>query len=107
MAANYKASPLLKDDSNCELWKKEIKLWKTFTDLDAEKQGPAICLSLTGKAREAALELLVEDLSSETGVVQLLAQLDELYLNDKVQLAYTAYDSFENFKRPPDMSIKD
>ena len=42
-----------------------------------------------------------------TGAVQLLAKLDELYLKDKDQLAYAAYDSFENFKRPPDMSIKD
>ena len=61
MAANYKASPLLKEDSSYQLKKKEImeklwkKLWKTFTDFDAKKQGPAICLLLTGKAREAAL----------------------------------------------------
>ena len=107
MATNYKAPPLLKEDSNYELWKKEIKLWKTFTDLDAKKQGPAICLSLTGKACEAALELSVENLNSDTGVVQLLAKLDELYLKDTDQLAYAAYDNFENFKRPPDMSIKD
>ena len=64
-------------------------------------------MSLTGKTREAALELSVENLNSDTGVVQLLAKLDELYLKDKDQLAYAAYDSFENFKRPPDMSIKD
>ena len=107
MVANYKAPPLLKEDSNYELWKKEITLWKTFTDLDAKKQGPAICLSLTGKAREAALELSVENFSSDTGVVQLLAKLDELYLKDKDQLPHATYDSFENFKRPPDMSIKD
>ena len=107
MATNYKAPPLLKEDSNYELWKKKIKLWKTFTDLDAKKQGPAICLPLTGKAREAALELSVEGLNNDIGVVQLLAKLDDLYLKDKDQLAYAAYDSSEKFKRPPDMSIKD
>ena len=57
MATNNKTPPLMKEDSNYELWKKEIKLWKTFTDLDAKKQGPAISLPLTGKAREATLEL--------------------------------------------------
>ena len=98
MAANYKAPPLLKEDSNYELWKKEIKLWKTFTDLDAKKQGPAICLSLTGKACEAPLELSVENLKSDTGVVQLLVKLDDLYLKDKDQLAYAAYDSFKTLK---------
>ena len=45
-------------------------------------------------------------MNTDTGVLQLLAKLDELYLKDKDQLAYAAYDSFENFKRPPDMSIK-
>ena len=99
MATNYKAPPLLKEDSSYKLWKKEIKLWKTFTDLDAKKQGPAIWLLYTGKAREAASELSVENLDSDTGVVQLLAKLDELYLKDKDQLAYAAYDSFENFER--------
>ena len=59
-------------------------------------QGPAICLSLTGKACEAASELSVENLNSDTGVVQL--KIDELYQKDKDQLAYAAYDSFENFK---------
>ena len=107
IATNFKAPPLLKEDPNYELWKKEIKLWKTFTDLDAKKQGAAICLLLTGKARKAELQLSVESLNSDTGVVQLLAKLDELYLKDKDQLAYAAYDSFENFKKPPDMSIKD
>ena len=107
MAVNYNAPPLLKEYSNYELWKKEISLWKTFTYLDAKKQDPAIFLALNGKARETALELSVENLNSDTGVVQLLAKLDKLYLKDKDQLAYAAYDSFENFKRPPDMSIKD
>ena len=37
----------------------------------------------------------------------MLAKSDELYLKNKDQLAYAAYDSSENFKRPPDMSIKD
>ena len=35
---------------------------ETFTDLDAKKQGPAICLSLTGKACEAPLELSIGNL---------------------------------------------
>ena len=86
--------------------KNKIKLRKTFTDLDAKKQGLAICLSLTGKARETALELSVENVNIDTGVVQLLAKLDELYLKDKDQLSYAAYDSSDNFKRPRDMSIK-
>ena len=45
-------------------------------------QGPEICLSLTGKAREAALELSVEN--SDTGVVQLLAKLDNFISRTRI-----------------------
>ena len=56
MASNFKSSPALNENSVHEQWKKEIALWQAFTDLSAEKQGPAIFLTLSGKAREAVLE---------------------------------------------------
>ena len=61
-----------------EQWKKEIALWKYFTNLSPEKMAPAICLSLTGRACEAALELDVATLNSAQGVDELFAQLDRL-----------------------------
>ena len=33
--------------------------------------------------------------------------MGKLYLKDKDQLGYAAYNSFGNFKRPPDTSVKD
>ena len=41
-------------------YKKEIQIWQGVTDLPATKQDPTICMSLTEKAREAALELGIE-----------------------------------------------
>ena len=52
-----KSPPTLREDISYDQWKKEIQLWKTFTDLAVEKQAPAICFALSGKARETALEL--------------------------------------------------
>ena len=39
---------------------KEIKIWQAFTFLEKKKQGPALLISLSGQAREAALELTVD-----------------------------------------------
>ena len=60
MASNYKAPPTLGDSTVYENWKKEIKIWQVFTDLPKKKQCPAIYLTLSGKAREAALKLDIE-----------------------------------------------
>ena len=70
----------------------------SFTELKEEKRAPAICLSLTGKAREAALELPVEKLTEKTGVQELMLKLDSLFLKDSDQRMYAAYDKFEKFK---------
>ena len=105
MARNFKAPPSLAACSSYEIWQKEIKIWQLCTDLAKTKQGPAIFLTLEGQAREAVLELEVKDLGSETGVENLTKKLDSLYLKDKTQSAYEAYDAFERFKRPVEMSM--
>ncbi|CAF2215355.1 unnamed protein product [Rotaria magnacalcarata] len=107
MATSYKAPPAFADDMNYESWKKEISIWQAFTELSKARQGPAIFLSLTGKPREAVLELEISEISSDNGVKKLLEKLDSLYLEDKKKLAYLAYDKFENFQRPIDMSINE
>ena len=86
---------------------KELQIWESFTDIPGAKRGPAVFLSLQGKAREAALELGVEQINNKDGVKNIVAKLDKLYLKDKSQSTYEAYDNFEHFKRPSDMSISD
>ena len=84
-----------------------MALWETFTDLSAEKRAPAICLCLTGRARDAVLELDITKLNSVTGIKELIAKLDTLFLKDTEQRIYGAYDDFEKFKRNSDMNIND
>ena len=76
-------------------------------NLITKKQAPAICLSLAGRAREAALQLSVETLNSDEGVTELMKALDSLYLKDKDQLIYEAYDNFEKFIWPLHMNMSD
>ena len=60
------------------------------------KQAPAICFALSGKARETALELDIQSLNHEDGVKIVFERLDRLYLRDREQTIYAAYDNFEN-----------
>ena len=45
------------------------------------------------------LELSVDDIGAEGGVKKIIDRLHKLFLKDKVQNAYIAYETFESFKR--------
>ena len=64
-------------------------------------------VTLEGKACESVLELDVDDINSDNGVKNITACLERLYLKDKTQTAYEAYDSFARFRRPDNMTISD
>ena len=78
MASNFKSSPALNENFVYEQWKKEIAIWQAFTNLSAEKQDPAIFLTLSGKAREAVLELDVSKLTDKDEVKNVISKLDTL-----------------------------
>ena len=96
---SFKAPPLLTDESVYENWKREIEMWQAFTNLVPKKQGPAIFLTLQGKAREAALEIKIKDLTDDQGVKKLIEKLDSLYLEDINKSAYAAQESSEMYRR--------
>ena len=107
MAQSYKIPPTLGPDTNYETWKNELEVWKLVTDVKPEKQALAVTLSLTGQARAKALEIDVAQLNTGDGMDILLAALDNLFLQDEVDLAYTAYSDFEKLRKGQDMSMCD
>ena len=64
-------------------------------------------MSLEGKAWEAVLELDTVVLNSEDGMKKLYEKLDTLFLEDINQFAFWAYETFENYHRPPGTSLED
>lgn len=91
-----------------EDWKKELQIWSRFTDLDQKKQGGAVFLTLSGKARETVLAEVAEDeYDKDTILKKITASLDTLYLKDTSETAYIAFDNFIKFRRPQNMSIQD
>lgn len=105
MGRDFKAPPPMRQDLPYSEWKHEVQVWKAFTNIEPRKQGPAVFLSLTGSARDAAHEIPVDTLDSDTGLNVLLGKLDELFLKDEDNAAFEAYDTFERYERPNGMSV--
>ena len=87
---DFKASSAPGKDSLYVNWKKEIKIWEAFTSVPEEKHAPAIFMTLTGEAREVILNMDIEKLTEKTGVNNLMAELDKIYLKDESSQAYEA-----------------
>ena len=75
--------------------------------LDPKKQALAVALCLKGQARARAIEIKKETLNSDNGMDELLKALDELFLKDEVDIAYSAYTDFDSYKRSEGVSMVD
>ena len=104
-STSYKNPPLLTDSMQYETWIKEVKLWSMCCKLDKKEQGPALALSLSGSARQAAVDIGLETLSSVDGLQVVINRLDGLYLKDVNQRMYVALKTFERYQRPLSLSI--
>ena len=74
MATNFKHPPKLEQHDSYENWEKALKLWRLATDVPKIKQGTAVVLALTVKARDAALELEIDEINSNDGLDLILAK---------------------------------
>lgn len=107
MASNIKNPPALNETISYENWEKSVELWKLVTNLTAEQQGAALVLALSGKDKDTALELSVNDIKSADGVKKILEKLGKIYKKDAVDQAYEAFEVFIYFKRDQNMSVSD
>ena len=106
-SANNKTPPAYKTGEDYDKWCKRLRIWKEFTSLDEEKQGPALFLTLEDDAQDAVLELETEKIKAKDGVENIIVCLDKLFKKDKTQSAFEALEAFEGYKRPKDLCIAD
>ena len=102
-----KAPPLLSSSKTYSDWKKLINIWTELTTLEKKKQGPALVLTLEGKAQEAALELPQAQITGDNGVKQILTRLDKIYEKDKLTEKFNAIEKFEGYKRVKENTIRE
>lgn len=107
MASNYKNPPKFEENMTYEKWKNELEVWQLVTDLDKKKQALAVTLTLTGRAREAALEVAATELNKDEGMKTLTDTLDKVFEKEKIDSTYEAYTQFDKFSRKDGTSISD
>ena len=72
-----------------------------------KKQGPVVYLSLPGKISKKCSNIKVSDLNKDNGSTLLITKIKRLYAKDINALACMAYDQFQNFKLPDEISTVD
>ena len=90
-----KSPPLLSKSKSYDDWLKLVEIWRTFTILEPEKQGPAIVLCLEGEAQDAVLELDTNQISLSDGVTIIIDRLNKIYEKDELTQKYNALEAFE------------
>ena len=55
--SGYKNPPVLSETKSYQQWSKQLNIWQMLTDVDKKKIALVVILSLSGKARETALEI--------------------------------------------------
>ena len=64
-------------------------------------------MNLTGGTKEAVLNMKINEFNNKNGVTNLIAVLDQMYLKHQSTQTYKAYERFEKFMRPHNMTIAD
>ena len=97
MAQNLHGMPIPELDEKTDSYRnfrKEVLLWESATNLEAEKRAVAILLKLPAKAKSVALDISRDELTKGktygegetarkiTGVERLLEVLDTVFLED-------------------------
>ena len=106
-AANDKIPPIFDKGKPYESWKNEVQMWTRVTELGKKKQALAVALALTGRARETAMEVPIDDLNKDAGMTTLLDALDKLFLKEEKDVTYEAYSNFDRITRDSDVSMTD
>lgn len=94
MVSNYRVPPTFEEGKSYESWKNEVNIWTRVTGLEKKKQALAVALALSGRARDTAMEIPVDDLNKDTGMATLLGKLDALFLKEEKDRIYEAYSDF-------------
>ena len=99
--------PVLINVDNIDSWLHDLEIWRCVTGLDKKQQGPIIYLSLPEKIKQSCRDLKIPALNNDNGLDLLVDKLEKLYVKDSKTTTYLAYEKFESFQRPVNMTIQD
>ena len=105
MSSINKTPPSLSGSKSYDDWLKLVDIWRKFTSLEPEKQGPAIVLLLEGEPQDVVLELDSDVISGKDDVDKIIARLNKIYNKDELTQKYNVLESFEKHKRQDNTTI--
>ena len=106
-SASSKTAPKLSEYKHYKDWVRITKIWVNLSNLDNTKKGPAIVMSLEGKALESVFELSDDEISAADGPSKIIAKLDTIYKRDELTQKFDDLEAYENYKRSSDTNIQD
>lgn len=67
----------------------------------------AVALSLTGRGRDASLEISMDDLNKNNSLKTILGKLDSVFLKEEKDCKYDAYMEFDQIMREHGIPMAD
>ena len=104
LAQKYGLSPF-NEDGDFDNWMHTLDLWQFVMGHRKEKQVPMVYLSLPVKARQGCSAIPTAEVQSADGMRILANTLGDLYVVDKDQEMFIAYEKFEEFRRSSGMKM--
>ena len=105
--SNIKSHPIFnpdEHDNDCA-WKNDVEVWKPFTKEEPRRQGPAVYLSLKGRAREAVRGISINDLKKDNDLEEIIRMLDEIFQIDETTRAYHAFKDYVEYRQTSDQNF--
>ena len=100
MADSIKNPPALTDDVDYDNWTDDLEIWELYTSLEKKKRGPALFLTLQGKAKTCVRQLTKDEISSDKGVKLIKEKLDSIFQQDKDTRTFHCFKEFYQYRRP-------
>lgn len=91
--------PELTPSCSYNQWKRDVRIWQLGTSVGETKQAARAILRMTGKVREYASRVPVDELKKVNGLEILITELDKYFKKDATQEVFLAIEELENFRR--------
>lgn len=90
-------------------WRNDCRLWAKLTDVPKVKQGLSLQFATQKdpNVHEIVCALDSTKVEAEAGLELVIKCLDDVYIQDKTECSYEAYESFEKMRRKDSETIKD
>ena len=106
----YVPAPTWKSTKCYEIYKRELKLWKSVTKYKSEELAPLVLLNLPdnddlGLKMKIMENITDAELEAADGLEKLIKYLDGILLKDELEDVLSKFDDFDDYHRGSDETV--